>query len=276
MKKHKKILKYICILGLILFVALGLNPALQTTEYIYESAEIPASFDGYTICQISDLHCKSFGKDNQKLLSEINEMNPDIVVLTGDIVDEDHEDLSAVEALFQGIQQANIPCYYVTGNHELEDDAEVQYAELLSMIEKYNIINMDDKTQTIRKGTDSIYLTGSKWYSRYVVNFLVPTKPDGFHILLYHGTDFFDLIKDYNYDLVLSGHIHGGIIRLPFINKGLFGNSGELNPQYVSGIYQNKQGTCTMIASRGLGDAFLPRFYNRPELVRITLKAPQP
>ena len=184
MKKHKKILKYICILGLILFVALGLNPTLQTTEYIYESTEIPASFDNYTICHISDLHCKSFGKDNQKLLSAINKMNPDIIVLTGDIVDEDHDDLSAVESLFQGIEEANIPCYYVTGNHELEDDAVVQYGKLLNLIEKYNITNLDDKKEILTKGDDSITLTGSKWYSRYVVNFLVPTKSEGFNILL--------------------------------------------------------------------------------------------
>lgn len=276
MKKNRKRFSYICILGLLLFVILGLNPTLQTTEYIYESAEIPASFDGYTICQISDLHCKSFGKNNQKLLTAIHDMNPDIIVLTGDIVDEDHDDLSSVEALFQGIQEANIPCYYITGNHELEDDAIVQYTELLRLIDEYNIINLDDKTEILTKGEDSISLTGGKWYSRYIVNFLVPTVPEGFHILLYHGTDFFDLIKDYNYDLILSGHIHGGIIRLPFINKGLFGNSGEFMPEYVSGIYQDVKENCTMIASRGLGDAFLPRFYNRPELVRITLKTSHP
>lgn len=276
MNKTKKIILTACILCVLLFLIIGLNPFLQTTEYVYESSEIPAAFDNYKICHISDLHCKSFGKENEKLLAAIDEMNPDIVVLTGDIVDEDHDDLSAVKNLFVGLKDRKLATYYITGNHELEEDATRQYEELLSLMAIYGVTDLDDKSETISIGEDSIYLTGSKWYSRYVINFLNPTTPEGFHILLYHGTDFFDLISDYNYDLILSGHIHGGIIRLPFINAGLLGNSGEFFPKYVSGVYQNGKETCTMIASRGLGDAFLPRFYNRPELICITLKTPQP
>ena len=272
MKSTRKILLLV-IMCLIVFIIIGLDPRLETTEYVYESSKIPASFDQYKICQISDLHCKYFGKDNKTLLSAIEDMNPDIVVLTGDIVDEDHTDLGSIESLFRGLNELQIPAYYITGNHELEEAAVSQYEQLKALMLTYGITDLDGKTEVLKKGDDSIYLTGGKWYSKYIVQYLKPADPQNFNILLYHGADFFDLIDDYNYDLILSGHIHGGVIRLPFLNKGLLGNMGELFPKYVSGVYQNDTKTCTMIASRGLGDSRIPRFYNRPELVCITLKS---
>lgn len=272
----KKIRKYILItipVILILFVIAGLNPFIQTTEYVYSSTEIPSAFDQFKICLISDLHCKSFGKDNKALLKAIDSMAPDIVVMTGDIVDEDHTDLSSVETLFSGLNQRNISTYYVTGNHELEPDASIQYARLLTLMDTYGVTDLDDKTTEITIGEDSIYLTGSKWYSRYVVNYLKPAVPQNFTVLLYHGADFFDLVSDYSYDLVLAGHVHGGLVRIPFLNVGVFGNSGELFPKYTHGIYRNDAETCTMIVTSGLGDSRLPRFYNRPEVVGITLRS---
>lgn len=257
---------------LVLFILLGLNPCIEVTNYTYQSSEIPAAFDNYKICQISDLHCKSFGKNNETLLKKIQAFSPDIVVFTGDIVDENHTDLSSVEALLRGLSKLNIPGFYVTGNHELETDASKQYEALLSYMAAYGVTNLDDCSITLTKEEESISLTGCKWYSKYLINFLSPTTPEGFHILLYHGADFFDLISDYNYDLVLAGHVHGGILRSPFGNIGLLGNSGEFFPKYTAGIYQNPYQTSTMIVSRGLGDSILPRFYNRPELVCITLK----
>lgn len=273
MKKAHKILLF-TIICLAVFLLIGFDHRLETTEYIYESNKIPASFDQYKICQISDLHCKYFGNNNRTLLTAIREMDPDIVVLTGDIVDEDHTDLGSIEALFQGLNELQIPAYYITGNHELEKDATVQYEQLRRLMKTYGVTDLDGKTETLSIGEDTIYLTGGKWYSRYIVQYLKPADPQNFNILLYHGADFFDLIDDYNYDLILSGHIHGGVVRLPFINKGLLGNTGEFFPKYVSGVYQNETKTCTMITSRGLGDSSIPRFYNRPELVCITLKSP--
>lgn len=264
----------ICIITiLILFLLIGLDPRLEVTNYTYRSSEIPSEFDDFKICQISDLHCKSFGKNNKTLISEIQKMSPDIVVLTGDIVDENHDDLSSVENLFIGLQELQIPAYYVTGNHELNESASTQYAQLLALMDTYQVTDLDDRSESISRGTSSIYLTGGKWYSRYITNFLQPATAEDFHILLYHGADFFDIISDYNYDLVLSGHIHGGVIRIPFLDIGVLENTGKLFPKYTHGIYQNETQSSTMIVSRGLGDAAIPRFFNRPELVCITLRS---
>ena len=275
MKKNRKILLSI-LLCFIIFLLVGLDPRLETTEYIYQNSKIPASFDNYKICQISDLHCKNFGNNNQTLINAIQDMNTDIVVLTGDIVDEDHTDLGSVESLFSGLENLQIPTYYITGNHEFEKDATKQYAQLQGLMNKYGVTDLDGQTTPLSIGKDSIYLTGGRWYSQYITQYLKPANPQNFNILLYHGADFFDLVSDYNYDLVLSGHIHGGVIRLPFLNKGLLSNTGEFFPQYVSGFYQNETKTSTMIVSRGLGDSIVPRFYNRPELVLITLKSTNP
>ena len=248
---------------------------LEISNYTYQSSEIPSDFDNYKICQISDLHCKHFGKNNETLINAIQEMSPDIVVLTGDIVDEDHDDLSSVEQLFIGLQELQIPAYYVTGNHELAPDAAVQYAQLLDLMNTYQVTDLDDRSVSLTKESSSIQLTGCKWRSGYLVHFLPPVNAEGFHILLYHGADFYDLISHYGYDLVLSGHIHGGLVRIPILDIGVLGNTGNLFPKYTHGIYQNKSQTSTMIVSRGLGDAALPRFFNRPDLVCITLKSSQ-
>lgn len=266
----------ICIIALLLvFLLLGFNPFLETTHYTYKSPEIPADFNGFKICHISDLHCENFGKDNQTLVSAIQEMAPDIVVLTGDIVDEDHDDLSSVENLFAGLLKLQIPAYYVTGNHELYTGSATQYAQLRQLMDTYQITDLDDRTEILTRGDSSIQLTGCKWYSRYLTNFLQPAEPEGFRMLLYHGADFYDLISDYNYDLVLTGHLHGGVIRIPVLGIGVLRNVGDFFPKYTHGAYQNESKSSTMIVSRGLGDTVIPRFYNRPELVCITLQSEQ-
>lgn len=275
MKKLKITRKFILRLLLavfILFMIAGFDPRLETTEYVYENNEIPEAFDGFKICHISDLHCKSFGKNNETLLSAIKDMEPDIVVLTGDIVDEYHSDIKSVEHLLKGLKELGLPSYYVSGNHDLDFEATGQYAELCSLMELYGITDLDNRTEVVTKDDDSVLLNGLKWYDWHAERQLTPADPEGLQILLYHGTDSFDAIKDYNYDLILAGHVHGGIIRIPFINKGILGPSIELFPKYTSGVYTNDSGDCTMISSRGLGFSVIPRFYNRPELVCITLK----
>lgn len=263
---------YILLLFLSIYILFGFTHNLEVTHYEYASSKIPASFDGYRIAFLSDLHCKNFGKNNATLISKIRDMQPDIIVFTGDTVDEIHEDLSSLEALFQGIQDI-APVYSVTGNHEFTKEGEetIQYKKLQDLYAAYNITDLDDKTVDLTRDDSVIKLVGQKWRSKYIVQYIEPANTEYFNILLYHGSDFFDLIAPYDYDLVLSGHIHGGIIRLPFLG-GLLGNTGEFFPKYNSGIYQN--GLSTLISSRGLGDASIPRFNNRPELICITLKHP--
>ena len=253
----------------VLFIILGLDPRLQTTYYDYSSTKIPASFDGFCIVQLSDFHLKKFGKKESVLIQAVNDCQPDLIVFTGDVIDENHRDISPLKDLLEGIYQT-APIYYISGNHDLLEDALPMRHEMEQLFMEYGVINLDDQETVIYHGDSTIRLTGLGWHSRYFSNFINPADLDYFNILLYHGSNYFPGLSQYGYDLLLAGHVHGGIVRLPFLG-GVFSNEGSLFPTYDSGIFQ--ENGCVMISSRGLGDARIPRFYNRPEVVSITLHA---
>lgn len=268
-KKKKKTAFLLCFIIIItLYIVIGLcQTSIDVTHYNYKSSKIPADFNGFKIVQISDLHNKNFGENQSDLLALIKKESPDIIALTGDIVDEDHDNIKCVEDLLMGMSDI-APIYFVSGNHEQCREAEAQYGKLKELLNKYGVINLNDKSCNFIINNSSITLTGSQFYSDRIGRKLPKADTDTFNILLYHGNNAFDTIYDYGYDIILSGHCHGGIIRLPFVG-GLIGNRRNLFPEYDAGVF--KKGDCTQFTSRGLGDASIPRFYNPPELVVITL-----
>lgn len=270
MKLRILINKIILILIVIItiFIIYGLkNTKLKLTSYEYTSAKVPKDFDGYKILQISDLHHKNFGTNQKKLIRLIQKQEPDLILLTGDIIDEEHTDMSSVRDLLEGICDL-APVYYITGNHELLSEAKNQYAELLALFVQYGVTDLDDSSVEIKKGNSSIFLYGQKFRSYYVKDYLKLADTSKFNILMYHCSDYFDITSQYGYDLIFSGHTHGGIVRLPFLG-GVFGNDKELFPKYAGGIHQ--QEGSTLISSCGLGDAKIRRFNNPPEVVLVTL-----
>lgn len=263
----KKYLLLLLIPILLIYLILGLTNKLVVTHYDYYNPKIPAEFNNYKILQISDLHCKNFGTEQSELISSIQNCNPDIIVLTGDIIDNRQTSVKAVYDLITGLNQ-QYPIYFVTGNHELEPSAAKSYSDMLDIFKSFQVILLDDSSIALEKNNQKIYLYGQKFRSKYVTNYLEPINENHFNILLYHASDFFDLIAPFHYDLVLSGHIHGGVVRLPIVG-GLLNADGSWFPKYDRGMYTIQPST--LIASAGLGDASLPRFYNNPELVLITL-----
>ncbi|MBQ9768210.1 MAG: metallophosphoesterase [Lachnospiraceae bacterium] len=265
--KKKKRLFLLLIPVFLLYIIIGLKNDLTVTEYDYYNEKLPAAFDGFKILQISDLHCKNFGTDQSELLQAINAYQPDIIVLTGDIVDEDHDSVRPVYDLIVGLNE-QYPIYYITGNHELESAATQNYRDMLNIFGSYGVTLLDDQCTVIEKDGESVYLYGQKFRSLYITDFLETPDEDKFNILLYHASDYFDLIAPYNYDLVFSGHLHGGVVRLPLVG-GLLGADGSFFPTYTKGMYT--ESGSTLIASAGLGDTRVPRFYNDPEIVVVTL-----
>lgn len=263
----KKYLLLLLIPVFLIFLILGFNNKLVVTPYDYYNPKIPAEFDNYKILQISDLHCKNFGTEQSELISLIHTCNPDIIVLTGDILDDSESSVKPIYDLIVGLEQ-KYPIYFVTGNHELEPSAARSYGDMLDIFKSFNVVPLDNSTVTLEKNGQQIYLHGQKFRSKYVVNYLQPADETHFNILLYHGSDFFDLIAPFGYDLVLSGHIHGGVVRLPPVG-GLLGADGSFFPKYDCGMYTIQNST--LISSAGLGNADIPRFNNNPELVLITL-----
>lgn len=254
-------------LGLFFFyIIIGFYNPLIVTEYTYTSSKVPASFDGYRILQISDFHCQDFGNQESKLIKTIRNIQPDLIVFTGDSIDDEHP-IDNYAYLLEGIHDI-APIYYINGNHEYDKLAPL--AESLELHEKYGVTNLNDCSFILTRENDSILLSGLDFRKtmQNLRNDIDYANTSYFNILLYHGTDKFDGIAPYNYDLVLSGHTHGGIVCLPFIG-GIITNQKELFPKYDSGIFT--VGYSTMISSRGLGDAAIPRFHNPRELVCITL-----
>ena len=262
----RKSITLLC-LGLFFFyIIIGFYNPLVVTNYTYTSSKIPESFDGYRILQISDFHCQDFGAQESDLIKAIRDANPDIIVFTGDSIDDEHS-IDNYAHLLEGIHDL-APLYYINGNHEYDKLAPL--AESLTLHEKYGVVDLNDASVILTRENDSILLSGLDFRKtmQNLRNDITYANTYYFNILLYHGTDKFDGIAPYNYDLVLSGHTHGGIVCLPFIG-GIITNRKELFPKYDSGIFT--VGHSTMISSRGLGDAAVPRFHNPREVVCITL-----
>ncbi|MEI3214299.1 MAG: metallophosphoesterase [Lachnospiraceae bacterium] len=263
---NRKNVLILCIIVILLYIISGFYNPLVLTRYDYTSSKVPEGFDRYRIVHISDFHCKEFGDGESDLIAMIRNAEPDLILFTGDSIDDEHS-LDNYRDLITGIYDV-APIYYVNGNHEY--DASAPLAEMKELNEKYQVHDLNDASVVVEHNGDSILLSGLDFRltMRGLRNNIDYANTTMFNILLYHGTDKFDGIAPYNYDLVLSGHTHGGIVCLPFIG-GIISNQKELFPKYDSGVYTS--GLSTMISSRGLGDASIPRFHNPREVICITL-----
>lgn len=277
-KSPNRIRRLIIFIFFIAILMLGLYSEPEITELTFTSDSLPKSFNGFKIVVLSDLHNEVFGTSQDKLIKIIDSCSPDIIVLTGDIIDRDTSDFSPVTDLLDGIC-SKYPVYAVTGNHEYDNSDYLN--TLYSYYEQYNVALLENDFAEIKRDGEVIYIYGIPYMSKaevlqnpqafdirnntknsYILN------NDIFSILLYHDPEIFDIISKADYDIIFSGHVHGGVIRLPFIG-GMLSPNVEFFPKYDSGIY-TKNNTA-LVVSRGLGQTIIPRFNNRPEIVCITL-----
>lgn len=270
-------LKTVSIFLLLIFALTGYliwgNKALVTTHYTVSSSQLPASFNGFKIAQVSDLHNAEFGENNQKLLDRIKAENPDIIVLTGDLIDS-HK--TRVDVAIQFGQQAQqiAPTYFITGNHEaVARDADQQLETALT---EAGITLLHNENSAIQQGSDAITIAGVDDPSYVSTSSKLDSRlnnalnPDNYNILLAHHPEQIETYAAHHANLVLSGHAHGGQIRLPFIGGVIAPDQGFF-PHYDAGTYD--QGNTTMVLSRGLGNSLIPlRISNRPELVLVTMQ----
>lgn len=275
--------KTICILSgilliLIVWTAWG-NAALELNTYTISSRGLPDAFDGYRIAQVSDLHNAEFGDGNQRLLDMLREAEPDMIAITGDLIDSRKTNI-AVALAFAEEAVRIAPCYYVSGNHEARVP---EYRELKAGLEAAGVTVLDDARVEIEISGKSITVIGvndPSFHADYLTSDAavmdrklseLPSEDADFTILLSHRPELFDTYVAHNMDLVLTGHAHGGQFRLPLIG-GLIAPNQGLFPKYDDGLYS--EGNTNMIVSRGLGNSIIPfRFNNRPEVVLIELKS---
>lgn len=274
-----KIKKRYIILLLLLLLAVAFtvwvlieNKSIGVTEVTIESEKLPEDFSGYRIAQVSDLHNETFGEDNESLLTAIENGEPDIIVITGDMIDSYDTDVDvAVSFAEKALEIA--PCYYVEGNHErrIPEESERLKSALLEM----GVTVLSNESTTLTCGDAAAELIGLRDYSLSKYEKILPDlsaliPEEGFSIVLSHKPDFFSEYAESGADLVLCGHAHGGQFRLPFIG-GIVAPGQGLFPKYTEGVYS--EGDFNMVVSRGLGNSIIPlRVNNPPEIVIIELK----
>jgi hypothetical protein len=274
-RRHKGLKIFLFALAALLFwipVELHLSNNAPRTEYVtVRSSRLPEAFDGFRILHLSDLHEKVFGKDNETLLKMARDAKPDVIAVTGDLIDSP-DGLSYAQTLLPKLT-AIAPVYYVTGNHEWAADGKTAYmgrnrliTQLQTVVEESGAIWLDSAFVSLGEGfvlaglSDQLNRTAPGAHQlRQMI------EGDPFTVLLSHRHDFY-----YGgFDVALAGHAHGGVVRLPFTD-GLIGPAREWFPKGTSGVLRS--GGAQVVVSRGLGDTYFPRFLNRPQVLAVTLR----
>ena len=273
MKKHRfpKALAALTALCGILVADSALR--IVTTEYALSFPSLPAEFEGFRIVQLSDVHGAVFGQNNARLLSAVAALEPDLVAVTGDLADEDSR-LSDAETLLRGLTEI-APVYFVSGNHEWSAGLVQALRRLLAQC---GVRWLHNEYLTLERSGARIVLAGVEdpygprdmLQPDALAQRLREEYPEDFTLLLAHRNDWPEKYPNLPVDLILCGHAHGGMIRLPFLG-GLLGHGGKLFPPYTAGVFES--GRYQMVVSRGVGRGMpLPRFLNNPEIVLVTLQ----
>lgn len=270
------------VIGVLLLIALfGFyrysNESIEVEEAEFRSDRLPSGFDGFRVVQISDLHGAEFGEGNEDLLSKVRLAAPEAIFLTGDLVDKyrgvDWEYVTETAAELSAIA----PTYYVTGNHEW---AACDVRELKARLKENGVMVLSNEFVTLTRKDAEIVLAGIDDPNGYadqktpeeLAAELYAEYGDPFWLLLAHRNDRFE--KQYSLlgaDLTISGHGHGGIIRLP-CTDGLLSTNRSFFPTHTDGFYEDNG--ATVFVSRGLGNSGISRrLFNRPELVVLTFRS---
>lgn len=260
----------------LLLVLTAFDTRLKIRCYTVNSEKIG---EPVRIVLVTDLHSCKYGKEEETLIAAIEEQRPDIILLGGDICD-DKIPNDNTEALLKGIADS-YPCYYVTGNHEYWSN---RIDDILDLFQSYGVTVLSGTSDIIKirsqtlnicgiSDPDIIRYTDSAIGAREQLQALEHVPDNGLYtILLAHRPEWIETYTKYGFDLVLSGHAHGGQWRLPGIINGIFAPDQGMFPKYAGGRYTS--GDRTMIVSRGLAreSTPIPRIFNRPELVVVDLK----
>jgi len=282
MKKKRILIVLIVFVCLVLF-GTGLlgyfeNRKLVITEYSYANEKIPEEFSGFKIAQVSDFHNPRSEEPTKKLIKAIKDSKPDIIVITGDLIDSRNTRIDIALDFVSKITEV-APVYFVTGNHE---GRITEYQRLRNGLESIGVIILEDECVQIERGGKSINILGLNDPAFHLIPNVGGARLLKMHIrdanvdrskftvVLAHHPEYRDAYDSQKMELVLCGHAHGGQIRFPAAG-GLYSPGQGLFPEFDAGMY--KLDYSTMIVSRGIGNSAFPfRLNNPPELVIVTLE----
>ena len=270
--------KHVILITIALFFVLSSCTTIATRTYDIKTSLLEEQ-SNITIVLISDLHNSIYGNDQSILINKIRDANPDLIALSGDIID-NTDAIIGTQLLLEGISGI-APIFFVAGNHEYGTG---QIQRIQEELISYGVQILSDAYVKIEIGNNTIIAAGindpAKYYHErppYTLNEVMEIRFREldeiplFKILITHRPELIESYKNYSFDLVLAGHTHGGQVRLPFIN-GLYAPNQGWFPKYAGGLYQLEN--VTLIVSRGLSLSHprLPRMFNPPELVIIIIE----
>lgn len=283
--KKKVIILTACLLLLCILAAFTMREDLKTVNYTVDSDKINGNI---RLAVISDLHSSKFGSDQKDLIDAIDDASPNVILLTGDIFEEDR-DHENVKLLLSHIGK-KYTCFFVTGNHEYRFSSDELY-KLRSLVRSYGIAILDGDSTVLTVNGESIRIAGvndpcgdnfielddvgnaveRQKFDESLARLSEVSKDGIFTVLMSHRPDYFEKYSSLGFDLTVSGHAHGGQIVIPGLVNGLFAPDQGFFPEYAGGRYESNGSV--MIVSRGLCKmAFRPRVFNRPELVIIDVQ----
>ena len=263
------------------------NHNLEITNYSIRSKRIPRVFHKVKLVVLADLHNNKYGRNNEKLLNQIRKIDPDYIMVAGDmIVSSEPDNLSVPYQLLSELAKT-YPVYYGLGNHEqrLLPNNTIHYKNYDSFkndLQTQGVIFLENERVLVHRNGETVALTGlvidmdyfkklkqPKMNKGYIEKLVGIPEEKCYNILIAHNPVYFNFYTSWGADLILSGHLHGGIIRIPGLG-GFISPQYKFMPKYDSGIYV-KDGK-TMLVSRGLGlHTIKLRVHNRPELMVVTL-----
>ena len=280
MKWFRRILIPVLILGVIAGAAVSaFSKSLALRRYALKSAKATQPF---RVVLITDLHCTLYGENQEELAAAIRVQNPQAVLMSGDIAD-DVRPPEGTERLLRQIAQ-EFPCFYVSGNHEYWSG---NITALKEMFRSYGVEVLEGGTRVLELNGQRVSVSGiddpdgdrDEWsdgnppWREQLQKCREEKLEDAYSILLSHRPERVAEYTACDFDLILSGHAHGGQVRLPLLMNGLYAPNQGWFPEYAGGKYLlgNPRRT-VMIVSRGLMRDKLPRIFNPPELVVIDVQ----
>lgn len=260
-KRHRLLRFFICIMAV--FIGCACSLSLNSVEYELETDKISSPVK---IAFISDVHNSLFGKDQSEITGEIEKFGADLVLFGGDLFDEYNGEENSWTLVNELV--GKYPCFYAVGNHEFETGKSLEYKRKMAEL---GVTVLADDSRVVDVNGQKVRICGTEhvWQTENA-----EAQLDGtYSVLLHHYPDDFPELWEKDFDLILAGHAHGGQWRIPGLLNGVFAPDQGLFPEYAGGYYE-ENGT-VMLVSRGLwkhfGIMYIPRVFNRPELLLITI-----
>lgn len=263
--------------------------SMEIKTYEIQTNQLKKEERSIRLVMMADLHDRLWGKGQKQLLEAVDGLSPDLILCAGDMLTRgEHASMENALLLFEGLSKRRVPVITGNGNHESkmrqkEEVYGLQYRQYAQRLKELGVRILVNETCAIKFGSMQVQIHGYEMPLKYYGKFCrLPydrkdlyqkfgrIKGDAFHILLAHNPVYFKAYAEWGADLTLSGHLHGGIVRIPGIG-GLITPQARLFPRYDRGLFE-EHGKY-MVVSAGLGEHTVPiRIWNPPQLIAVVIK----